>query len=415
MGNQTSNIMSKKKLIKAKEPVRIRFKSLANGNKSIYLDIYVNGVRKYEFLKLYIIPEVDHTAKVANENTLQAAKAIQAQRVLDIANRKAGIDKDNSKILLDDWMRAYQELRLKTGQSARRAEQIGTTIKHLEQFNKGRRVRLSEVDEEYCKEFIGYLSTAKSRTATVNEKALSKSSAKSYFIVLNSALKEAVRQHIIPVNPAGNLSVEDKKPINAEAPEVGYLTVEELQAMMNCTYERQNMMLRRAFLFACFTGMRISDIRSLKWGDLKANGNGFMIHKLMQKTKTYIDLPLPEQAVYWLPNRGEMKDVDCIFPTAGKWSREKLRESLPVTQWCVNEELRRWARRAGVEKHITFHMSRHTYATTLITYGADLFAVQKLLGHKSIQTTQVYAELVGRKKREAVNLLDRIMEGNNGK
>ena len=53
-------------------------------------------------------------------------------------------------------------------------------------------------------------------------------------------------------------------------------------------------------------------------------------------------------------------------------------------------------------------MSRHTYATTLITLGADLFTVQKLLGHRNIQTTQVYAELVGKKKREAVSLLDSV-------
>ena len=407
--------MGKKKTIKAKEPVRIRFKELANGNKSIYLDIYVEGKRKYEFLKLYIVPEVDNASKVANENTLQAAKAIQAQRVLDIANRKAGIDKDYGNLLLMDWMRKYQDLRLKTGQSDKRAEQIGNAIKHIEVFNDGRKVRMKDVDENYCKEYISYLSTAKSRTATVNEKPLSKSSAKSYFVVLASALKEARRQRIIPSNPAENLSIEDRKPINAQAPEVGYLTIEELQAMIGCTYPEQNKLLRRAFLFACFTGFRISDIRSLKWGEIKSTGGAFFVHKLMQKTGTYIDLPLPEQALYWLPIRGDHKDSDSVFPTAGKWSRDKLTESLPITQWCVNTEIRRWAAQAGVKKHITFHQSRHTYATTLITLGADLFTVQKLLGHKSIQTTQVYAELVGKKKREAVNLLNSVMVEGNGR
>lgn len=403
-----------RKQVKAKEPVRIRFKSLSNGNKSIYLDIYVNGVRKYEFLRLYIIPEVDYTAKVANENTLQAARAIQAQRVLDIANRKAGIDSDYGNVLLIDWMRKYQELRMRTGQSYKRAEQIGSAIKHLESFNRGRKVKMKEVDEAYCKEFIEFLSTAKSRLATVAGKSLSKSTATSYFVVLCSALKEAVRQRIIPVNPAANLSAEDRKPIHAESSEVGYLTVEELQAMIKCTYERQNKLLKRAFLFACFTGLRISDIRSLKWGELKAAGEGYVIHKLMQKTRTYIDLPLPEQAIYWLPNRNGTSDDDYVFPTAGKWSRDKLTECLPITQWCVNTEIRRWAKQAGVKKHITFHMSRHTYATMLITYGADLFAVQKLLGHKSIQTTQVYADLVGKKKLETVNLLNNVMNEING-
>ena len=69
-----------KKSLKAKEPVTIRFKQLANGNQSIYLDIYKNGIRKYEFLKLYLIPENkgDEAARVQNANTMQAAISIKA-------------------------------------------------------------------------------------------------------------------------------------------------------------------------------------------------------------------------------------------------------------------------------------------------------------------------------------------------
>lgn len=62
--------MPRKKVSKAKEPVRIRYKNLANGNKSIYLDIYLNGKRDYEFLKLYLVPEASSEAKIQNENTL---------------------------------------------------------------------------------------------------------------------------------------------------------------------------------------------------------------------------------------------------------------------------------------------------------------------------------------------------------
>ena len=61
--------MPRKKVSKAKEPVRIRYKNLANGNKSIYLDIYLNGKRDYEFLKLYLVPEASSEAKIQNENT----------------------------------------------------------------------------------------------------------------------------------------------------------------------------------------------------------------------------------------------------------------------------------------------------------------------------------------------------------
>lgn len=86
-------LMGRKKTID-KEPVTIRFKELANGNKSIYLDIYMDGKRSYEFLKLYLIPEVGRDrakARAKNAETMASANIIKAQRVLDLKNRKAGV------------------------------------------------------------------------------------------------------------------------------------------------------------------------------------------------------------------------------------------------------------------------------------------------------------------------------------
>ena len=138
------NIMAKKKkAVKAKEPIRLRFKELANGNKSLYLDIYRDGKRQYEFLKLYLIPETDETAKARNLNTLQAANAIKAQKVIELTNDEAGVIKTatRSKMLLIDWMRYYSDHKLKTGQSAAFHVQIDKAIKHLIKY-KGETVTM---------------------------------------------------------------------------------------------------------------------------------------------------------------------------------------------------------------------------------------------------------------------------------
>ena len=119
--------MGRKKTIKAKEPIRFRFKSLKNGNKSIYLVTYApeadaNHHYSYEHLKLFLVPEVDAAAKVQNINTMQAANAIKAQRLIDYANGKAGIKKRESlakKLLLVDWMKRYRDKKQKLGQSKR--------------------------------------------------------------------------------------------------------------------------------------------------------------------------------------------------------------------------------------------------------------------------------------------------------
>ena len=66
-----------------------------------------------------------------------------------------------------------------------------------------------------------------------------------------------------------------------------------------------------------------------------------------------------------------------------------------------NERLRDWMQLAGIKKHITFHSARHTYATLQITLGTDIYTVSKLLGHKSLKTTEVYARIVDQKKIDA--------------
>ena len=79
--------MSKKKTelsTKEKQPVKIRYKKLANGNLSIYLDIYQNGKRNYKFLKLYLVPETNEKAKAINRKNMDLAEAIKAQMIIQL-------------------------------------------------------------------------------------------------------------------------------------------------------------------------------------------------------------------------------------------------------------------------------------------------------------------------------------------
>jgi len=73
-----------------------------------------------------------------------------------------------------------------------------------------------------------------------------------------------------------------------------------------------------------------------------------------------------------------------------------------------NKKLHRWIKNARINKHITFHCARHTFATLALTNGADLYVIQKLLGHSEIKTTAIYTKIIDEKKSEAVNCLPHL-------
>ena len=379
----------KKSLIKEREPIALRAKDLLGGRKSLYLDYYVsadkNHAHKYEFLKLYLLPETSKANREQNKVTLQSAKAIQAQRLIERANGKANIKTaKKAKFSLVDYMHYFAERKAEYGQSASRAETIGKVIKYVESYNGG--VMLSDVDKDYCKGFIKYLSTAQGFRSTKNPKTISKHTASVYYSVLVAVLNQAVREELIESNPTSRVSAEERKVITPKGHTIAYLSLDELQRMIETKFGNEN--VKQAFLFACYTGLRFSDIVTLQWEDIKTENNQMFISKQMIKTKQNIIVPIGKNAKLYLPK----KNNKHVFNLP----------ALPV----INKALKTWAKNAEIDKNLHFHVSRHTFATSLLTKGADLYSVSKLLGHTNIATTQAYAEIVNQKKVDAINLLD---------
>ena len=112
-----------------KEPVRVRTKKLADGSESYYLDIYVDGKRSYEFLKMYHLPEVNAAVREQNRATRAAVETIKSQRIIDITNSKAGIKTKSAwaKLALADWMERFYALQERKG--IRKIEKLRSVIK----------------------------------------------------------------------------------------------------------------------------------------------------------------------------------------------------------------------------------------------------------------------------------------------
>lgn len=376
-----------KKQIKAKEPVKIRFKQLAHGNQSIYLDCYVDGVRTYETLNMYLIPEATPTDKVQNRNTMLAAKKIQAERIAEIINGKAGLSKkiaDKTKLI--DWVKYCAKEREKEPQGKMLANNMRTAAYHIDQFN-GSGDLLINIDTNYCRSFSNYLQASNNKWG----KQICKSTAAIYFECFSLALKEAVRQNKIDRNPVDNMT-ENEKP-KREKGHRDFLSIEELKAMMQADCPKQE--VKQAFIFSCFCGLRLSDIEALTWGNIKTRGEQKRLQTTMIKTRGSIDMSLSAEALKWLPNSAEAKQTDKIFNMP---SRPTLHRVLKV-----------WAQAADIkDKEITFHVARHTCATLLLSLGADITTISKILGHTNVTTTQIYAEVLDEAKTRAVNLTDGI-------
>jgi integrase len=210
--------------------------------------------------------------------------------------------------------------------------------------------------------------------------SLSVNSAASYFIKFKSVLSAGVKKNLFAQNPSRNVANISPQDTHKE-----FLSLEELQKLAITPFKYED--LRRASLFSALTGLRFSDILKLVWGEIHfSDSQGYHIRFTQQKTGTVETLPISEDAFELLGERGSPS--------------EKVFKSLKKPQ-CMYLPI--WAAKAGIDKNITFHSFRHTYATLQLTLGTDIYTVSKMLGHKNLQTTQIYAKIIDQKKRDAAD------------
>lgn len=347
-------------------PVRIRFKELENGNKSIYLDIYYEKKRRYEFLKLYLIPENSSEARKQNKHTMKAADAIRAQRILEISNNRTPVTiSEKTKVLLVDWINEYKNRSIQQGKTSSESH-VHSALKQLQKYND--KARLCDVDKDFLDGFVEFMKGQKARRTKA---PFARKTISHYLGIIITALNMAVDDGVLPVNPG--LAI-DRKAICGEETPREYLTIDEVRKLIEVDAPRADVKI--AFLFSCFCGLRLSDVRALQWKKIIEDNGNIHLELRQKKTGRMLYLPLNKQAQAYLPRtRGSAEDG--VF-------------SLPCTA-TIDLQLKKWAQNAGINKNLTYHMSRHTFATMALTMGADLYTTSQLLGHADVETTQVYA------------------------
>ena len=222
-----------------KGPIRLRAKKLKDGSQSLYLDYYSGGVRKYEFLKLYLVPG----RSAQNDETLRTAEAYKAQKIVELQNGEYGFSNSRilSKMNFVEYMRSLSAEAKKRGTSTYQTYDNG--INHFIQY-AGENIEIGKIDKDFCKGFVAYLKKAVTLPPKRNDrkpikkknftpKPLSPHTQYDYFGIFTAALNKAVREDIIKFNPVSKMEPKDKP--SKPASNRSYLTMPEVRALAAVT------------------------------------------------------------------------------------------------------------------------------------------------------------------------------------
>ena len=360
-----------------------------SGRISLYLVYYrgtvpgpdgkVKALRDYEYLNLYLDDKPRTSAeKEHNKKILELANSIKAKRELEIKNGQYGFDAGvKGKALFLEYFRAEAEKKAKPDDTGNWA----STLKHMTSYVGKRyssRITFQEIDKAFCEGFKDYL---RDEATTRTGKALASSSQAAYYGKFKACLNKALVDGILSSDPAKGIQ---RPKITSHKRE--YLTFEELQAMAKT--ECRNPTLKRMFLFSCLTGLRFSDCHKLTWGEVQQYGDGWRIVFHQQKTKGLQYHDISQQARELMGKQGA--PGERVFFAISKYSA------------YLSIVLREWALKAGITKHLTFHSGRHTFAVLQLENGTDIYTLSKLLGHREIEVTAIYADILDKTRREAM-------------
>tara|TARA_R110002012_G_scaffold313517_1_gene525177 strand:- start:4074 stop:5267 length:1194 start_codon:yes stop_codon:yes gene_type:complete len=384
--------------------VSLRQKEISKGRKSLYLDFHppiphpkpflnkktgkmVTQTRR-EFLGLYIYEKPKTPInKQHNIETLKISESIRQKRenFLNKPEIYSQYEKEQLKLKeLGDQCFIEYFTELANKRKASNHDNWVSALNYLDTFTNGS-LKFADLNQKFLEDFKEHLLTTKSKKS--EKTTLSQNSAVSYFNKVKAALKQAYKDGILQTDLNAKV-----KPIKSAETRREYLTLEELNKLVKTPCN--NLLLKRAALFSSLTGLRFSDIQKMTWSELQyVNEQGYFLNFNQKKTKGVEVLPISEQA-YSL--------------TEGEQNPKDMPQDKPVFQGLKysayhNKHLFQWIGAAGITKSITFHCFRHTYATLQLFNGTDIYTVSKMLGHKDLKTTQVYAKIVDEAKRTAAN------------
>ena len=375
-------------------------KVLSDGRESLFLDFYlgfemavssrsgkeykrVNSRR--EFLKLYLwqAPRTP-LERQQNKETLELAKKIRFEKGQQLLESVEGyrLKKDRDINFLDyfqSYIDSYTKKDIRMLDVA--LSRFKDFLKETQEYNKFmKRIKPEQMTRDMVEAYTEYL-----QTRSVGE------GAKSIYARFKKVVKYAVEHDVIAKNPCTVIVIK----VDDQQLKKDVLSMDEIQKLIDTHYEHENPNIRRAFIFCLYCGLRFCDVKDLTFKNVDYSNK--LLKFEQNKTKGHsassgVVIPL---------NDGLLK---LIGEPTDSGNRDEPIFPLPTYEACL-KAVSRWVKRAGIDKHISWHCARHSFAVNILNNGANIKTVASLLGHSGLKHTEKYTRAVDSLKKAAIDSL----------
>ncbi|KAA6317100.1 Tyrosine recombinase XerD, partial [termite gut metagenome] len=320
-----------------------------------------------------------------NKETLELAMKIRAEREQELKESMLGYRlKKDRKVNFLDYFQAYIESYTKKD-----LRMMQIALSRFKDFLREKypvyefSIKTEHLNKEMMAEFVEYL-----QNRSVGE------GAKSIYQRFKKVIKYATEHDILIKNPCDGIQCK----VDDQILRKDVLSLEEIQALINCHYQHENSEVRRAFIFCLYCGLRFCDVKDLTFRNIDYSNR--LLKFEQNKTKGHsassgVVIPLNEGLLSLIGTPAEEGNLDSLVFT------------LPSYESCC-KSVKRWVKRAGINKHISWHCARHSFAVNILNNGANIKTVASLLGHSGLKHTEKYTRAVDKLKEDAINSLPEL-------
>jgi len=237
------------------------------------------------------------------------------------------------------------------------------------------------ITKEMMEQFVAYL-----QSRSVGE------GAKSIYQRFKKVIRYAIEHDVMLKDPCKDVTCK----VDSQMLRKDVLSPEEIQKLITCHYDNETPTIRRAFIFCLYCGLRFCDVKDLTYKNVDYANR--LLKFEQSKTKGHsassgVVIPLNDGLLSIIG--AAPADKNCLI------------FDLPTYESCC-KSVKRWVKRAGIDKHISWHCARHSFAVNILNNGANIKTVASLLGHSGLKHTEKYTRAVDKLKEEAINSLPEL-------